>query len=238
MINSALSHQAAFIPLIKDTAMETEIKLGFNDKDSLLAVAGAEWFKAYCLDTGDTSLLENTYLDTRDLKVTGNGAMIRVRHYSGNAKDYYEFTVKYGGGVSDGLHRRYEWNIISDTEEFDVEGFKAGAKGQSDSDDLLDKALAGITDSDIRVLCRNSFTRTMIRLKYGDSTMEACFDYGAIEDGSGQVREYICELELELVSGRVEDIEAIAGIVTGNAPCAPFDDTKYHRTLKYIDKGC
>lgn len=218
--------------------METEIKLGFIDKDSLLAVAGAEWFKAYCLDAGDTSLLENTYLDTRDLKVTLNGAMIRVRHYSGDDKDFYEFTVKYGGGVSDGLHRRYEWNVKSDSEAFDVEGFKAEAKGQGDSDDLLDRALAGITDNDLTVLCRNSFTRTVIHLKYGDSTMEACFDHGTIEDGRGQVREYICELELELVSGKVEDIEAMSRIVTDNAPCALFNDTKYHRTLKYIDKGC
>ena len=100
--------------------METEIKLGFIDKESLLAVADADWFRAYCIDNGDTSLLENTYLDTNDLKVTGNGAMIRVRHYSGDAKDYYEFTVKYGGGVSDGLHRRFEWNVKSDTDSFDV----------------------------------------------------------------------------------------------------------------------
>ena len=229
---------AAFIPSIKDQAMETEIKLGFNDKESLLQVPAADWFKIYCLDDGDTALLENTYLDTGDLKVTGNGAMIRVRHYAGDCKDFYEFTVKYGGGVAGGLHRRYEWNVKSDTDAFDVETFKAGAKGQSDSDDLLDKALEGITDSDLTVLCRNSFTRTVIHLKYGDSTMEACFDHGTIEDGCGQVREQICELELELVSGRVEDIEAMADIVTKNAPCAPFDDTKYHRTLKYIDKGC
>lgn len=218
--------------------METEIKLGFIDKESLLTVADADWFKAYCIDTGETFLLENTYLDTNDLKVTSNGAMIRVRHYSGDADDFYEFTVKYGGGVSDGLHRRFEWNVKSDTDSFDVEGFKISAKGQNDSADLLNEALAGITDNDLKVLCRNSFTRTMIHLKYGDSTIETCFDRGTIEDGSGKVREYICELELELVSGRVEDIEAMAGIVIDNAPCALFNDTKYHRTLKYIDKGC
>ena len=115
---------------------------------------------------------------------------------------------------------------------------KISAKGQNDSADLLNEALAGITDNDLKVLCRNSFTRTMIHLKYGDSTIETCFDRGTIEDGSGRVREYICELELELVSGRVEDIEAMAGIVIDNAPCGLFNDTKYHRTLKYIDKGC
>lgn len=218
--------------------METEIKLGFIDKESLLAVADADWFRAYCIDNGDTSLLENTYLDTNDLKVTGNGAMIRVRHYSGDAKDYYEFTVKYGGGVSDGLHRRFEWNVKSDTDSFDVDGFKASAEGQSDSGDLLDKALEGVNGKELTVLCRNSFTRTIIHLKYGDSTMEACFDRGTIEDGRGTVREHICELELELVSGRVEDIEAMAGIVIDNAPCGLFNDTKYHRTLKYIDRGC
>jgi triphosphatase len=218
--------------------METEIKLGFIDKESLLAVADADWFRAYCIDNGDTSLLENTYLDTNDLKVTGNGAMIRVRHYSGDAKDYYEFTVKYGDGVSDGLHRRFEWNVKSDTDSFDVDGFKASAEGQSDSGDLLDKALEGVNGKELTVLCRNSFTRTIIHLKYGDSTMEACFDRGTIEDGRGRVREHICELELELVSGRVEDIEAMAGIVIDNAPCGLFNDTKYHRTLKYIDRGC
>ena len=218
--------------------METEIKLGFVDKESLLAVADADWFRAYCIDNGDTSLLENTYLDTNDLKVTGNGAMIRVRHYSGDAKDYYEFTVKYGGGVSDGLHRRFEWNVKSDTDSFDVDGFKASAEGQSDSGDLLDKALEGVNGKELTVLCRNSFTRTIIHLKYGDSTMEACFDRGTIEDGRGRVCEHICELELELVSGRVEDIEAMAGIVIDNAPCGLFNDTKYHRTLKYIDRGC
>lgn len=218
--------------------METEIKLGFIDKESLLAVADADWFRAYCIDNGDTSILENTYLDTNDLKVTGNGAMIRVRHYSGDAKDYYEFTVKYGGGVSDGLHRRFEWNVKSDTDSFDVDGFKASAEGQSDSGDLLDKALEGVNGKELTVLCRNSFTRTIIHLKYGDSTMEACFDRGTIEDGRGRVREHICELELELVSGRVEDIEAMAGIVIANAPCGLFNDTKYHRTLKYIDRGC
>jgi triphosphatase len=164
--------------------------------------------------------------------------MIRVRHYSGDAKDYYEFTVKYGDGVSDGLHRRFEWNVKSDTDSFDVDGFKASAEGQSDSGDLLDKALEGVNGKELTVLCRNSFTRTIIHLKYGDSTMEACFDRGTIEDGRGRVREHICELELELVSGRVEDIEAMAGIVIDNAPCGLFNDTKYHRTLKYIDRGC
>ena len=119
-----------------------------------------------------------------------------------------------------------------------MDGFKASAEGQSDSGDLLDKALEGVNGKELTVLCRNSFTRTIIHLKYGDSTMEACFDRGTIEDGRGRVREHICELELELVSGRVEDIEAMAGIVIDNAPCGLFNDTKYHRTLKYIDRGC
>ena len=217
--------------------METEIKLGFNDKDTLLKVAGADWFRTYCLDDGDSSLLENNYIDTPDHRALSHGAMIRVRHYSGESRDYFEFTVKYGGGASGGLHKRYEWNVKSDSGLFEVEKFLKEADGQADSAELLAEALSGIKDDELCTLCRNTFTRTVYHLKYGESTMEACFDTGTIEDGSGIVRENICELELELVSGEVADIEAMARVITGNAPCAPFDDTKFHRTLKYAGQG-
>ena len=167
------------------------------------------------------------------MKVTSRGGMIRSRHYSGEDSDFYEFTVKYGGGVESGLHKRYEWNVKSETGAFAIEAFKKNASGE-DPAELLDEVLAGIEDKDLVELCRNSFTRTTFKLRSGESILEACIDYGSIEDCVGQVREYICELELELISGRVKDAEAMAEIIMNHAPCKPFDDTKYHRTIKYI----
>ena len=89
--------------------METEAKLAFKDKESLYGSAGADFFRKLCIDdsTPEAVLLENKYLDTADLNISGRGGMIRVRHYSCSSEDYFEFTVKYGGGVSGALHRRY-----------------------------------------------------------------------------------------------------------------------------------
>ena len=218
--------------------METEIKLGFADKESLYGVIGSDWFTEYCTDgtSGVSYILENSYRDTKDMKVSSRGGMVRVRHYAGGDDDFYEFTVKYGGGVEGGLHKRYEWNVKSETGVFAIGEFKKNAADE-DPVELLDELLEGISDTDLLELCRNSFRRTFLELRYGVSTMEACIDYGTIEDSEGQVREYICELELELVSGDVSDVQAMSEVIMANASCKPFDDTKYHRTIRYISKG-
>ena len=219
--------------------METEIKLGFDDEQSLYSVKGADWFSAFFIDSdpGQTYLLENSYLDTEDLKVTSRGGMIRSRHYVGGDSSFYEFTVKYGGGSADGLHKRYEWNVRSDDGILDINDFKAKAIECGDSPELLDEVLSGINEGELGLLCMNTFKRSIIKLKYGESLIEACFDYGDIKDSEDKVKEHICELELELVSGDVKDVLALADIITGKAPCKPFDDTKYHRTIKYLKRN-
>ncbi|MCR5615543.1 MAG: CYTH domain-containing protein [Saccharofermentans sp.] len=219
--------------------METEIKLRFADEKSLYEVLDSDWFASYCTNPGNrrTYLLENRYIDTADMKVSMRGGMIRSRHYSGNSEDFHEFTVKYGGGVEGGLHKRHEWNLKSDDGVFAIDKFKSGCSGSAEPSKLLDEVLEGITDSDLILLCSNSFTRTTSQLKLDNSIIEACFDYGAIEDSEGIVREYICELELELLSGTTETLETMANIVREHASCEPFDDTKYHRTIRYIKKS-
>lgn len=217
--------------------METEIKLGFDNDKSLLDVLDSDWFKALCPDgQAVTYLLGNSYLDTPELTISKRGGMIRVRHYCGADEDFYEYTVKYGGGAAEGLHKRYEWNLKSDSDKFSVGSFKANAEG-NDPSQILEEALEGISDQDLILLCRNTFTRTTIALQYGGSVMEACFDRGAISDSEGVIRENICELELELISGDVSAIEHVSDIILANASCKPFDDTKYHRTIKYISRG-
>ena len=219
--------------------METEIKLGFDSEKSLYDVIGSDWFAVYCIDPDSriTYLLENSYIDTSDMKVSSRGGMIRSRHYSGENDSFYEFTVKYGGGVEAGLHRRHEWNAKSVDGRFEIEKFKKDCSDSNEPLELLNEVLDGITDDDLELLCSNSFTRTTVKLKYENSVIEACFDYGTIEDSKGQIKEYICELELEILEGSVDDLNLMADVVRSHVKCEPFDDTKYHRTIKYIDKG-
>ena len=219
--------------------METEIKLGFKDKESMFAITEADCFSDFCLDTSKVSpvLLENTYLDTEDRKITSRGAMIRKRHYSGCGDDYYEFTVKYGGAVTDGLHQRYEWNVRSNTKNFRISEFKNLSSGSDDPDELLDKALDGVSDDELKELCSNYFYRTVYTFGFGDSIMEACFDCGKIENVSGDAVEPICELELELTSGDVVDLREMARFLIDETGCVPFDDSKYKRTIRLLDSG-
>ena len=218
--------------------METEIKLKFNDKDSLYNVALSDWFRRL-IDNGTESkpvLLENLYLDTHDLKITNRTGMVRSRHCLSDTEEYTEFTVKFGGGTESGLHRRYEWNLRSDSNTFSIASFKEQVK-EDDPSAYLDMVFEGLTDEDLMVICSNSFYRTVYDLLYGDSTVEACLDYGSIISSDGSRSEEICELELELKSGEVDDLKKLAGSIIALTGCVPFDATKYGRTLAMANGG-
>ena len=212
--------------------METELKFGFKEKDSLFALAKTDAFLKCCKDPDRKPvLLENSYFDTRDLIITKRTGAVRVRHYSGEDTDSYEITVKYKGGTSKGLHQRYEWNADSIDGKFSIESFMSRMKDGEDPDGLLSEVFAGIKDEDLSVVCFNSFYRTYYELHFGNSVIEACFDSGMIRNSDGTKTDEICELELELISGSVEDLKELSGILTENADCSPLDKTKYGRTL-------
>ena len=214
--------------------METEVKLGFKDKESLYKVALSEDFRKLLSDnTGirEPVLLENTYLDTEDLTITNRGGAIRIRHYSGGAQDYYEFTVKYGGGTCKGLHRRFEWNVKCNDGKFYIEAFKNACSTANDPYDLLNEVFKDITDDDLKVVCFNAFNRTVYELSYNNSSIEACFDNGVIRNSDGSKTDEICELELELIKGDMSDLDEVTSMITDGADCAPLDKTKYMRTL-------
>lgn len=214
--------------------METEVKLGFKDKESLYNVASSERFRGLCIKDPELSfpvLLENYYLDTKALTITKRGGAIRVRHFSGNDIDTYEFTVKYGGGTSKGVHRRFEWNVKSDKGNFSINKFVKDAADFGDPPELLDEVFKDIEDTDLYVICFNAFYRTVYELSYGDSKIEACFDNGRIRNADGSLTDEICELELELISGDTQDLDKLTAYLTEGLDCAPLNRTKYMRTL-------
>jgi inorganic triphosphatase YgiF len=70
---------------------------------------------------------------------------------------------------------------------------------------LLERLLDGQA---LRPLSVTRVERTTRRLCFGGSTIEAAFDFGTVE--AGRCSEPLCELELELVSGRAADLFALA----------------------------
>ena len=216
--------------------METEVKLNFKNTESLMEAALSELFKGITVSSGQkTMTLENYYLDTTDMKILDRNGSVRKRIVKGD-ETYIEGTVKYGGGASSGLHKRYEWNVRLNG-DFSIEEFKKDAPSDGDPIELLDEVFEGIGSSDLKPLCFNSFRRTICKLKVNDSLIEACFDSGVIYNSDKSISEDICELELELISGSVDDLMCIAERAKDSFDCLPLDKSKFQRTLELAKRG-
>lgn len=217
--------------------METEIKLLFKNPEELLAITESEWFSDYCLDSvpREKDKLVNTYYDTPDRRLNAQNAMIRVRMYESDDDFRYEHTVKYGGGVVNGLHQRYEWNVPSDSKNFSYKEFIDSIQNNDDPVELLEKALEGVKEEELVPLCSVEFTRSLYTFGFGDSIMDACFDIGEMR--SGDLTESICELELELTSGDVVDLKEMAEFIIEQTGCVTFDESKYQRALRLHDSA-
>ena len=211
--------------------METEVKLAFKDRESLFSAASSGWFVSHCMNPDSRPMtLENFYLDTADRALGSRGVSLRKRHYTSDDSNYYEFTVKYKGEVKDGIHNHFEWNLKSSAGILDLDSFKCSAEG--DDRCLLNEVLNGITCDVLTVLCSNTFERTYYDFRYQNSSMEACIDYGEIKDSNGMPCDLICEMELELKTGTIEDLEDAKIRIVDGFGAVPFDETKLARTLK------
>ncbi len=216
--------------------METEVKLSFNNFDSLLSVAASELFSEFMTGGGPKSMaLENYYLDTPDMKILNRYGSVRKRIVSGEAS-YIEGTVKYGGGAASGLHKRYEWNVRLDG-DFSIEEFKKNVPSDGDPVELLDEVFEDVTTSDLKLLCFNSFERTIYELDYFGSRIEACFDSGVIYNSDKSESEDICELELELIDGGEDDLMDLTERIKSEFVCVPLDKSKFQRTLELAKRG-
>ena len=217
--------------------METEVKLCFENKESLFKVADSELFRKFTITAEPVTVtLENYYLDTDDHKILSRNGSVRRRLVSGK-DSFIEETVKYGGGSAAGLHRRFEWNFRTDEDRFVIDSFKRGVLTDGDPATLLDEVFEGVEDGDLKILCFNSFERTSYKLQYNESLIEACFDSGVIYNSDKSASEDICELELELISGSEDDLMFLAERVKGSFDCLPLDKSKFQRTLELAKRG-
>ena len=217
--------------------METEVKLCFENKESLFKVADSELFRKFTITAEPVTVtLENYYLDTDDHKILSRNGSVRRRLVSGK-DSFIEETVKYGGGSAAGLHRRFEWNFRTDDDKFVIENFKKGVSEGGDPVELLDEVFENVTDRDLVILCFNSFERTSYKLQYNESLIEACFDSGVIYNQDKTVSEDICELELELEKGSDSDLTGLSNLIKAGFGCIPLDKSKFQRTLELAKRG-
>ncbi|WP_234084677.1 CYTH and CHAD domain-containing protein [Azonexus sp. R2A61] len=134
--------------------------------------------------------LLNTYYDTPDLRLHAQRIALRFR------KKGWEWllTVKSAEPASGGLAVRNEWECPAAPGNFDFSHVD-----RTELRNLLDGARP-----ELKAVFTTDFKRQVWQVPFGESRIELALDRGEI--ASGKTKERICEVELELLSGRIEDI--------------------------------
>ncbi len=140
--------------------------------------------------------LLNIYYETADNWLRRHDMGLRIRGHNG----HYEMTMKIAGKVVGGLHSRPEYNIDLDKAELALEKLPAEVWPEG----TLPPELA----SQVNPLFSTDFYREKWLVNYNQSRIELALDLGDVKAGDHQ--EPICELELELLHGNVEDILEMA----------------------------
>ncbi|WP_431859679.1 CHAD domain-containing protein [Azospirillum sp.] len=188
-------------------AHEVELKLHVQP-DDLARLAALPLLAERAEGAPVTGRLRTVYFDTPDLRLYGRGIALRLRH-DGTRRIQGLKTVAadpQADAAAVAVRREWEWPVEGDAPDFarlDAEG--AGALVPEDARGELMPVFA--TD----------FTRTAVLLRLDAQTsVEVAIDDGGIAAGRGDER--ISEVELELKSGRIGRLFALAQELHGAVP--------------------
>jgi len=192
-------------------ALETEIKL-------TLPAGSARRLPAHALLANSKPLrqkLVNTYYDTPDRRLQRKRVAVRFRQKDGNE---WLLTVKNEAPAPGGLAQRREWEAPAQPGEFDF----------SHVDNTKLRHFLESVSADLVPVFATDFTRScwMLTPQEG-TTIEVGLDRGKIVAGNRS--ETICELELELREGKVDDLFAAALALQADLPLHPEGASKAER---------
>lgn len=171
-------------------AQEIELKLRISHKDirKLLALPLLAGLAA------QKQQLLNTYYDTPELGLRARRIALRFRKKGWD----WLLTVKSAEPAAGGLAVRSEWETPATPGIFDFSHVDA-----PELREFLDQQR-----EDLTAVFTTDFQRHFWQLPFGESQIEMALDQGHIAaDGR---RERICEVELELLSGQVDDLFALS----------------------------
>lgn len=175
-------------------AIETELKLRISP-EHLAKLKRHALLKAHTLTRPVTRRLYNIYCDTPKLELHRSAMALRLRR-SGQR---WLQTLKGGGSVQAGLHRRNEWEIPVSGPALE---FSAALPSEWDQylPEKLRKKLQPVFVTD--------FSRASRMVSWQGAQIELCIDQGEVSTEQSSLP--ICELELELKSGQPQQLFELA----------------------------
>ena len=166
-------------------AVETELKLRIAH-GQLASLRRLALLKTYSITRPVTRRLHNIYYDTPKLDLHKSEMALRLRH----AGRQWLQTLKGGGSVQTGLHRRNEWEVPVNRAALDF-----SATQEVEWDKLLRPSLR----KKLHPVFVTDFSRNSRMLDFQGAQIELCIDQGEVSTEHNSTP--ICELELELKSG-------------------------------------
>ncbi len=200
--------------------METEFKYNLTDTAIFDQIVENAEINKMGLEAVETISMHATYFDTPDMDFRRKGIAYRIRQED----ERYTATIKWDVNVSEGLHRREEFNLVVNDERFaenpDIKIFIS-----SDAYDVLydaagDKKLVKTIDMD--------YERRQFKVDTGKSISCISLDTGIIHHVDGHSVP-ICELEIEWYYGDEDDFMKLAELISNKYSLETEDRSKLQR---------
>ncbi len=208
--------------------MEIELKYLIPDKETIDKMWQEAVFKDYgTVDSVSQIEMDAIYYDTEDRVLGGADTAFRVRKEG----QRYVATLKWGGHQHEGLHEREELNIQLQNDPAVVlpslDIFAENEKGR--------QLATLVGDKPLKALIETRFTRQIMRIDTGATICEVALDNGSIITPVGDLD--ICELEIELFTGDVSDIEKIGADLEKRFGLETGVESKFGRGIRLIEEN-
>lgn len=173
--------------------------------------------------TIETIPMHAVYFDTKDKALLKKEMAFRVRYEDVRLVA----TLKWGGNYEEGLHVRGELNVP--VEEAFLEAptadiFKGSAIYEEISRTVGEEPLVPVMEMD--------FVRKQMQIDTGKSISVVSYDEGEIKTSAGNAP--ISELEIELYSGKQEDMIALGKEIAAKYNLQEGSKSKYQRGLELL----
>lgn len=184
--------------------METEFKFSLNDTAVFDSIVENAEINKMGIDGVETIDMHASYFDTPEQDFRKTGIAYRIRQED----ERITATIKWDVDVSDGLHRREEFNLVVNDERF-AENPDIGIFISSDAYDVLYDA-AG--DKKLVKTISMDYTRRQFKVDTGKSISCISVDEGVIHHIDGYDLP-IRELEIEWYYGDEDDFISLANLI-------------------------
>jgi inorganic triphosphatase YgiF len=212
-----------------ESNLELEFKFELTQRDVRRLIA-SPLFKEMQCEPLKQQALRATYFDTPDLKLSRRKVSLRVRKESRRFVQCVKSTLAIGpkSKASDSF-ARHEWEWVVPNAQLDPATLK--------SDKALKVVFKGVNVKKLEPIFSTDIRRhTRMLLTPGGARVRCDIDQGRILAGEREAP--IVEMELELMSGEVGELLALARMVVEIVPARLSVRTKAHRGFTlFLNKG-